>query len=182
MSSNVRLSPSSVAALPPRLRRVDGYQLDAELDQRPAHRGRVVPVHLASGLGRVPVPTADISLVSDTLLHTPCEFMYITVIYNMIDFNRLVGFDWDAGNNRKNVDKHGVSEAESEQIFFNVPLLVVGDTRHSHSETRFHTLGKTNSGRFLHITFTLRAAGTRIRIISARDMHRKERAHYEQEA
>ena len=100
----------------------------------------------------------------------------------MFDFNRLVGFDWDAGNNRKNVDKHGVSEAESEQIFFNVPLLVVGDTRHSHSETRFHALGKTNSGRFLHITLTLRAVGTRIRIISARDMHRKERAHYEQEA
>lgn len=99
----------------------------------------------------------------------------------MIDFNLLVGFDWDAGNNRKNIDKHGVSEADAEQIFFNVPLLVVDDARHSHSETRFHALGKTNSGRFLHITFTLRADGTLIRVISARDMHRRERARYEQE-
>ena len=99
----------------------------------------------------------------------------------MIDYNLLVGFDWDAGNNRKNVDKHGVSEAEAEQIFFNDPLLVVDDAKHSHSETRSHALGKTNSGRFLHITFTLRAAGTKIRVISARDMHRKERVHYEQE-
>ena len=109
------------------------------------------------------------------------SIVYFSNIQYMIDYSLIVGFDWDAGNNRKNVEKHGVSEAEAEQIFFNVPLLTVGDTRHSRSESRFHALGKTNRERFLHITFTLRAEGTKIRIISARDMHRKERARYEQE-
>lgn len=97
----------------------------------------------------------------------------------MIDLNKINGFEWDAGNARKN-DKHGVSTAESEQIFFNNPLLLVADTKHSHSEQRYHALGKTDEGRRLHITFTLRKAGEKIRVISARDMHKKERTIYEQ--
>ncbi|MBI5120687.1 MAG: BrnT family toxin [Rhodospirillales bacterium] len=99
----------------------------------------------------------------------------------MIDFERLVGFQWDEGNARKSVAKHGVGQSEAEQIFFNEPLLVVDDSRHSQDETRFHALGITHEGRLLHVTFTLREDGTRIRVISARDMHRKERGHYEQE-
>ena len=99
----------------------------------------------------------------------------------MFNFDQLDGFDWDDGNNRKNLDKHGVSESESEQVFFNTPLLIVGDTKHSNLENRYHAIGKSNGGRFLHITFTVRQADTKIRIISARVMHRKERAHYEKE-
>ncbi|MFO1200659.1 MAG: BrnT family toxin [Burkholderiaceae bacterium] len=99
----------------------------------------------------------------------------------MIDLDAITGFDWDAGNARKN-EKHGVSSAEAEQVFFNAPLLLVEDTRHSAREPRFHALGKTDEGRLLHITFTLRGAGHRIRVISARDMHRKERTIYEQAA
>ncbi|CAG0994044.1 BrnT family toxin [Geobacter sp.] len=98
----------------------------------------------------------------------------------MIDFMRITGFDWDDGNGRKN-DKHGVSQADAEQVFFNDPLLVLTDDRHSNNEPRFHALGKTDGGRFLHITFTLRFNSSKIRVISARDMHRKERAIYEQE-
>jgi uncharacterized DUF497 family protein len=97
----------------------------------------------------------------------------------MIDLAKITEFDWDEGNARKN-DKHGVSMAESEQVFFNKPLLLIADTRHSQSESRFHALGKTDEGRTLHITFTLRGAGEKIRVISARDMHKKERAFYEQ--
>jgi uncharacterized DUF497 family protein len=70
--------------------------------------------------------------------------------------------------------------AEAEQLFFNAPLLVLPDAKHSESEPRFHTLGKTNEGRRLHITFTLRDSDPLIRVISARDMHRKERVIYEQ--
>ena len=99
----------------------------------------------------------------------------------MIDFERLEGFDWDEGNARKSVDKHGVSQAESEQIFFNEPLLVVGDRAHSLDEARWHALGRTDSGRLLHVTFTLRSDGRLIRVISARTMHRKERSRYAQE-
>ena len=97
----------------------------------------------------------------------------------MIDLGKIVGFNWDGGNARKN-EKHSVSTAEAEQVFFNVPLLLLDDASHSQREPRFHALGKTDEGRTLHITFTLRQADQLIRVISARDMHRKERAIYEQ--
>ncbi|WP_257285978.1 BrnT family toxin [Endozoicomonas sp. SESOKO1] len=98
----------------------------------------------------------------------------------MIDWSEIIGFDWDAGNERKSVDKHGVAKAEVEQVFFNKPLLMVKDKKHSDRELRFHALGRTSNDRLLHITFTLRKDDTHIRVISARDMHRKERAFYEQ--
>jgi uncharacterized DUF497 family protein len=94
-------------------------------------------------------------------------------------FDRITGFEWDKGNEQKNV-KHGVAPAEAEQVFLNEPLVVLDDLKHSGNEQRFHALGQTTDGRLLHITFTIRTS--RIRVISARDMHRKERAIYEQEA
>jgi uncharacterized DUF497 family protein len=97
----------------------------------------------------------------------------------MIDFEKIEGFDWDVGNDRKSKNKHQVSQAEVEQVFFNVPLVLAPDVKHSQTESRFHALGKTTAGRFLHITFTLRFEGRKIRPISARDMHRKERRVYE---
>jgi uncharacterized DUF497 family protein len=96
----------------------------------------------------------------------------------MVDLAKITSFDWDEGNARKN-EKHGVSMAETEQVFFNTPLLVLEDIKHSRKELRFHVLGKTDDVRLLHITITLRGAGEKIRVISARDMHRKERAIYE---
>jgi uncharacterized DUF497 family protein len=97
----------------------------------------------------------------------------------MIDLARITGFDWDDGNTRKN-EKHGVAQAEAEEVFFNQPLLMLEDLRHRDHEARFHALGKTLAGRLLHVTFTLRGDDTLIRVISARDMHRKERSVYEQ--
>lgn len=98
----------------------------------------------------------------------------------MIDWSAVQGFDWDEGNSRKNADKHNVGQAEAEQVFFNEPLLIVADERHSTDERRFHALGHAESGRCLHITFTLRNSERLIRVISARDMKRKERLIYEQ--
>jgi len=98
----------------------------------------------------------------------------------MIDWRRITGFDWDEGNARKSSQKHDVSQTEAEQIFFNEPLLMIADVKHSLSEHRIHALGQTDSGRQLHITFTLRDDDTKIRVISARDMSRKERTYYEQ--
>jgi uncharacterized protein len=97
----------------------------------------------------------------------------------MIDLNKISGFNWDDGNARKN-EKHGVSMAEAEKVFFNAPLLLLEDEAHSNHESRAHALGKTDEGRTLHITLTLRQSGLFIRVISARDMHRKERAIYDQ--
>lgn len=97
----------------------------------------------------------------------------------MMDLSKITGFNWDDGNGRKN-EKHGVSMAEAEQVFFNAPLLLLDDVAHSQKELRMHALGKTDEGRTLHITFTLRQLGQLIRVISARDMHRKEQAIYDQ--
>ena len=104
------------------------------------------------------------------------------VIYTMPDLSQIEGFEWDEGNNRKSIDKHAVSQAEAEQVFFNEPLLIVEDVRHSSYEIRLHALGQTDAGRLLHISFTLRGDAKLIRVISARTMHRKERLRYEQEA
>jgi uncharacterized DUF497 family protein len=90
-----------------------------------------------------------------------------------------IGFDWDAGNQRKN-EKHGVSQSEIEQVFLNAPLIVAPDPKHSQKEARWHALGRTDLNRWLHITFTERGNSTLIRPISARSMNRKERTTYEQ--
>lgn len=83
------------------------------------------------------------------------------------------GFDWDPGNIDKNWLKHKVTPVECEQIFFNQPLVVQDDIQHSETEKRYYALGKTNLRRFLFIAFTVR--DNLIRVISARDMSRKER-------
>lgn len=97
----------------------------------------------------------------------------------MRDLSKITGFNWDDGNARKN-EKHGVSTAEAEQVFFNAPLLLLEDVAYSRQEPRIHALGKTDDGRTLHITFTVRHSAFLIRVISARAMHKKERAIYEQ--
>ena len=99
----------------------------------------------------------------------------------MVGWDSPEGFEWDAGNLRKSEVKHGVSMAEAEQVFFNEPLLVVEDRPHSSIEPRWHALGHTDLARLLHVTFTWRGEGKRIRVISARDMHRKERSVYDQD-
>lgn len=96
----------------------------------------------------------------------------------MDELKGVVSFNWDDGNSRKSTDKHSVSQQEAEQVFFNEPLLVLEDVKHSQRELRFHALGHTDTGRLLHITFTFRQNGTLIRIISARDMSKKEKEIY----
>ena len=99
----------------------------------------------------------------------------------MVALNQPVRFEWDAGNERKSLDKHGVSRAEAEQVFLNEPLLLLADAGHSLVEPRYHVLGITDEGRRLQVSFTLRQGGATVRVISARAMSRKERALYDQE-
>lgn len=87
------------------------------------------------------------------------------------------GFQWDDGNREKNFIKHGVHFTECEQTFFNRPLFISADDRHSEHERRFAALGITDRNRQLAIVFTIRE--NRVRVISARDMDRKERTYYE---
>lgn len=87
------------------------------------------------------------------------------------------GFQWDEGNLLKNWEKHEVTASECEQLFFNQPLVVAEDEKHSIKEARLFALGQTDAGRLLFIVFAVRK--NRIRVISARDMNRKERKVYE---
>ena len=86
------------------------------------------------------------------------------------------GFQWDQGNDQKNYFKHGVTQAECEEVFFNSPLLVADDETHSHSEARSYALGQTDASRLLFVVFTIR--GTALRVISARDMSSREKRSY----
>lgn len=88
------------------------------------------------------------------------------------------GFEWNAGNRDKNWERHGVAAGEAEQIFFNRPVLVAADPEHSQVEPRYAALGQTSEGRLLAVVFTIR--GTLVRVISAREMRRRERRRYEQ--
>lgn len=94
-------------------------------------------------------------------------------------FSEIAGFDWDEGNLLKNWEKHGVTHLEAEQVFFNEPLIVIDDENHSQEEPRWYGLGNTDAKRKLMVVFTLRK--NKIRVISARDMNRKERKVYEKE-
>jgi uncharacterized DUF497 family protein len=96
----------------------------------------------------------------------------------MIDFSLVTGFEWDDGNRDKNWEKHRFSNSECEEVFFNLPLLLQPDETHSQSEARYYVLGQTNAGRRLFIVFTIRKE--KIRVISARDMSKRERMIYEQ--
>ena len=100
----------------------------------------------------------------------------------MIDWARILGFDWDEDNSRKSVDKHSVSQQEAEHAFLDSRLLVLSDDGHSGEEMRYQAYGETATGRRLHVSFTLRHNATVIRVISARVMSRKERARYDEEA
>jgi uncharacterized DUF497 family protein len=90
--------------------------------------------------------------------------------------SRCVGFEWDKHNSQKNWIRHRVAPSECEEIFFNQPLVMADDSRHSEKEDRFYCLGSTDSRRPLFVVFTIR--GDLIRVISARDMNRKEREEY----
>jgi hypothetical protein len=95
------------------------------------------------------------------------------------DLTIVESFEWDKGNSWKN-DKPRVRREEAEQVFFHEPLLLAEDGRHGGAEDRFHAMGVTTEGRRLHVTFALRGGGSRIRVISARPMSRKERKVYDE--
>ena len=92
------------------------------------------------------------------------------------EYLEFSGFEWDDGNREKNL-KHGVYASECEQVFFNAPLLILDDPKHSVAEDRYAAFGQTDDGRKLVVVYTKR--GVFLRIISARDMNRRERQFYE---
>ncbi len=90
--------------------------------------------------------------------------------------NKSIEFEWDKGNIDKNM-KHQVGDKESEEIFGSAKKTIIKDEKHSLKEERYMIWGKTNVGRKLTVFFTLR--NDKVRIISARDMNRKEKNAYD---
>ncbi len=97
--------------------------------------------------------------------------------FNCLDIESIVGFDWDEGNIHKNEDKHGLKWTTIEEIFFNEPLLIIEDFKHSLTECRCVALGKNDYDDLVTVIFTVRK--NLIRVISARTMSKKERIIYE---
>ena len=94
-----------------------------------------------------------------------------------IEFEQITGFQWDAGTLNKNLTKHNVENWECEQVFFNEPLIIADDPKHSNTEKRWVAFGKSDADRLLTIVFTIRVS--LIRIISAGDMSPREIKFYE---
>lgn len=92
-------------------------------------------------------------------------------------FEKIVGFEWDPGNKSKNLIKHKVTDEECEEIFFDYKKKILKDVLHSDTENRHIIIGQTKKRRLLFIVFTIRK--DKIRIISARDLNKKEHKLYE---
>ncbi|HRE40925.1 MAG TPA: BrnT family toxin [Ignavibacteria bacterium] len=93
----------------------------------------------------------------------------------MIKLENLDGFEWDKGNRDKNLNKHNVTNSESEEVFFNFPILLETE---SANESRYMAIGESYIGRNLTVIFTIRK--NKIRVISSRDSSKKEINYYEQ--
>jgi uncharacterized protein len=87
-----------------------------------------------------------------------------------------VGFDWDESNTGRNWERHRVTPEEAEDLFFQEPLVVRSDPRHSKREKRYYALGQTSVGRLLFVAFASRRQ--LIRVISIRDMNQNEKEVY----
>jgi uncharacterized DUF497 family protein len=91
----------------------------------------------------------------------------------------LIAFAWDPEKARNNLQKHGVAFSEAATVFRDRLSVTISDPDHSNVEDRFITIGISASGRLLMVAHTDRENGTRI--ISARELTRKERKAYEGE-
>lgn len=89
----------------------------------------------------------------------------------------ILGFDWDESNLKK-LEKHGVTQGEAEEVFYQAPLIDEGAFEKK-GEKRYRCLGITLQGRLLAAFFTIRKR--LIRNISARPMRKKERQSYEKQ-
>lgn len=92
-------------------------------------------------------------------------------------FPEPLEFEWDKGNIDKNLHKHNVINKEAEQAFVNKPKFIFKDEKHSQIEDRYGLFGKTDEERFISAVFMIRKNA--VRIITARDMSRRERNSYE---
>lgn len=88
-------------------------------------------------------------------------------------------FEWDKGNQTKNTTKHKISIEEVEAVFRSCLALPLGiQISPPANKQRLGLIGPTLNGRIIQIAFVLREG--RVRVISARPAHRKEKIRYEE--
>ena len=88
-------------------------------------------------------------------------------------------FEWDEGNRTKNAEKHGIETHEIEAVFRSGLALPLGiQIAPPAPEQRLGLVGPTLNGKLLQVAFALREG--RVRVISARPAHKKERTQYEE--
>ncbi len=90
----------------------------------------------------------------------------------MITLKKPIEFQWDQGNQNKNINKHQIANLEAEQVFLDRNKKILKDPLHSNGEKRYIILGTTKNNNRLFVAFTLR--GKKIRVISARKLNKKE--------
>lgn len=105
------------------------------------------------------------------------QFIYVQWLVKFFE-SREFDFEWDEGNETKNLEKHLIKNSDAEAVFYDPNLFVLGEQKFPIvNEERFGILGSTNSGRILFVAFTFR--NLKIRIISVRQASQKERRIYE---
>ena len=105
------------------------------------------------------------------------KFRFARWLWDWLFGLRHFAFEWDTGNARKSVQKHGVTCGEAEEVFTERRFVPLGEQYHPPSpEPRFGVLGETSKGKLLFLAFTLR--NQNIRVISARPMNERERKFY----
>lgn len=90
-----------------------------------------------------------------------------------------IAFEWDTGNREKNWVKHRVTSEECEEAFQSNDSFIQPDRLHTGLEDRYILIGRTRKLRYLFVAFTIR--NNCVRVISARNMHKKEAVFYEEE-
>ncbi len=88
-------------------------------------------------------------------------------------------FEWDQEKAARNEKKHGITFSEATTVFGDPLELTISDPDHSSGEYRFLSIGRSNSGNLLVVSYTERCQN-QIRIISARKATGHEQKYYEQ--
>ena len=87
-------------------------------------------------------------------------------------------YEWDPKKARTNLRDHGVAFEEAATLFLDPLATTYSDPDHSHDEDREVTIGYSTKQRLLFVSHCQRRE--RIRIISAREVTRRERKQHEE--
>ena len=90
----------------------------------------------------------------------------------------MIRFEWDPNKERINRQKHGITFAEAQTVFYDSEALVIDDPAHLETEDRFIILGMSNQAKLLVVCHCYRVSDEVIRIISARKATRTETSQY----